>query len=730
MTTDLTSSAIQSCPSFDPAALSIGAAANASINSTPGRSGKNSAFTVLVVDDQQVTRMRLGHLCREAGYNVETADTGRGMLEAVRDHDIDLVVTDIQMPVMDGLKAIRLLRQKYNHSELPIMVMTASENRSQVLSAFRAGANDYIHKPIDNDIMLARLYNQLLIKKTQKALKESEERYSLASQGTNDGIWDWNLLTGELYLSERWREMVGIASDATPHGNQWMDLIHAEDRPRVTALLESHLCGETEHFETELRMLDKDNGFRWMLCRGLAFRGKGDIPCRISGSLTDITAGKVADALTGLPNRVLFQDRVERSVEQLKRRPDRWFAVIYMDVDDFKLINDHLGHRVGDEFLVAVADRIQHAIRSSECFVARLGGDEFAVIIESIDSAEDAIHVANRIHRAMSVPFRVGDREIVTRASMGISLATSMLLKHDQQPLTAETLLSQADAAMYKAKKQPSKAFCVFERHMLDENAMVLEMGNELRMAISRDELTVFYQPIVDIETSKTIGFESLLRWQHPVHGSVNPADFIPIAEAKGLIGEIGQWVLQKSCEQIQRWNQTDEVELFVSVNVSIRQIAKEDFVSIVDQVLADTGIQPHLLRLEVTETVLMQNTEETIDLLNELRKTGIKISIDDFGTGFSSLSYLHKMPIDVLKIDRSFVSGMTHSSKHAAIVQTVVTLAQSLNLRVVAEGIETHQQLEALRKLGCRMGQGYLFSRPAPVAIAKNMLKKIWTSE
>ena len=438
---------------------------------------QQSTLRILVADDEKVTRMRLQHLLEQAGYEVRTASDGREAFEMAKAEEFDLLVTDVHMPVLDGLKTVRFLRQIYDAAELPVIVMTASEDRDALLSAFSAGANDYINKPLDNEILLARVQNQLLIKKTQKALKQSEERYSLAAQGTNDGIWDWNLITNELYLSPRWREMVGVDPSARLVGNQWMDLVHFEDRDRVIAVLEAHLCGDTDHFETEVRMKDNQKGFRWMLCRGLAFYCDKGVPCRIAGSLTDITTGKVADALTGLPNRLLFQDRVERAVELLRRNPDRYFAVIYMDVDNFKLINDHMGHRVGDEFLVAVAKRIEKAIRSADSFVARLGGDEFAVVVEAIQSTEDVIAVAKRIHERMNVPFRVGDREILTRGSMGIAVAGKETSGCNAQPLTAELLVSQADAAMYRAKKQTNKAYCVFEPQMLDDNAMALELS-------------------------------------------------------------------------------------------------------------------------------------------------------------------------------------------------------------------------------------------------------------
>ena len=311
---------------------------------------------------------------------------------------------------------------------------------------------------------------------------------------------------------------------------------------------------------------------------------------------------------------------------------------------------------------------------------------------------------------------------------MGIAVASQNVSFDESQQITAEQLVSQADAAMYLAKKQTSSAYCVFEPQMLNDNAMALEIGHELKMAIDRGELSVHYQPIVDIKKSTTLGFEALMRWHHPVHGNVPPTRFIPIAESNGLIVEIGEWILEQACRQVMKWSAELGVEVMVSVNVSIRQIVKDEFLPIVNRVLRETGLPPHLLRLEVTETVLIQNTEETIKLLVNLRNLGIKIGIDDFGTGYSSLAYLHKMPVDVLKIDRSFVNYVADSEKHMAIVRTIVTLAKSLNLQVVAEGIETAEQLDVLSSMGCQMGQGFFFAKPGPADQATKMISKSWS--
>lgn len=713
---------------FFPAALPT-VQSNVAPVVTGGRRRKNredGSYKLLVVDDEQVSRVRLKYLLTTAGHTVITANNGREAIEIIRAQEIDVVLMDIMMPVLDGIKSVRLIRQLLDRSQLPIIMMTASDERNQILNAFRVGANDYISKPLDNEILQARLNSLLLIKKAQKELRESEERYALASRGTNDGIWDWNLLTGEVYLSPRWLEMTGLREQNVAD-KDWMQLIHHEDYARTTALLEMHLCGQSDKFETELRMRDQNGNFRWMLCRGLAVKNNTGVPCRIAGSLTDITVGKVADPLTGLPNRVLFHDRVSRAAEQLEHRTGQRFAVIYMDVDNFKLINDHLGHHVGDEFLINVANRIERAIRKSDAFVARLGGDEFAVVVEAIDSVEDAIRVAKRIDQEIGRPFLVGSREILTRVSMGIAIASDRL--QGQSP-TVESLLSQSDVAMYHAKKQTDQAYCVFEASMLEESTMALEMGHDLKLASKRNELRAYYQPIISMESGETVGFEALLRWHRGAHGIIKPTTFIPIAEANGLIVEIGEWILRESCRQIQQWNAEYRTRLMVTVNVSIRQIAKGGFLSVIQKALEDSGLPPELLRIEVTETVLMQNTDDTIELLDAIQATGVKIAIDDFGTGFSSLSYLHKMPIDVLKIDRSFVMRMAESEKHLAIVRTINTLAASLNLEVVAEGIETPDQLAALKALGCQMGQGFLFAKPEPGERARRMIQRNWQKE
>lgn len=682
--------------------------------------------TVLIVDDENITRLRLQHLLQAMDCNCLVGENGREALQIVAANEVDLVLLDIQMPELDGFRTLRLLRQLYESSHLPVVMMTSCEDREQVFEAFESGANDYVHKPIDQVVASARIKNQLALSKAQRDLKESRERYALAARGTNDGMWDWNLLTGDLYLSPRWRSMVGRADPTwKPSGSEWMQLIHHEDRKRVLSELEAHLCGDTSKFETELRMEDGQHSYRWMLCRGLAVRDGAGIAHRIAGSLTDITEGKVADALTGLPNRTLFIERLCRCVEQFGKRPSSQFAVIYMDMDDFKMINDHFGHEVGDQFLIMVAERLESALRKSDSMVARLGGDEFAVLVQGIRKQDEIIAVANRIHEMVSQPFPIADREIVTRASMGIAFGDK---DENEVALSADTVLSHADISMYEAKKQDSLPYCIFRPDLVIENATRIELSTDLRYAIERDQMHLVYQPIVCIAEGRTVGFEALLRWTHPIHGAIGPAKFIAVAESNGLIIELGRWVLEKACRQAAIWGQEKGRDIAISVNASIRQLAFPGFEEQVNASVQQANLNPNCLKLEVTESLMMQNPTLTIEMLQSLRNSGITIGIDDFGTGYSSLAYLHQMPLDVLKIDRSFVRRIHEDPKHLAIIRSIVALAQSLGLKTIAEGVETLEQANQLREVGCDMLQGYYFSEPLVREDVLQLLDKKWS--
>ncbi|GAB5516940.1 putative bifunctional diguanylate cyclase/phosphodiesterase [Rhodopirellula baltica] len=727
---------LQALQSVENLAFTSIAAANGTFDSTenqygsaetPARSRGSDPQTILVVEGCEETREKLTQMLQYRQYRVLPAATGREAIVMVQQQHVDLVLLDVDLPDLDGFRTARLLRQMMDLSRLPIVMVTSASDQNEIVRAFDAGANDHVCKPLDPAVTIARIATQLQLKSALQRLRQSEERYALTARGTNDGMWDWNLVTGELYLSPRWRSMVGLDGVSwTPHGSEWMDLIHHEDRRRVQLDLEAHLCGETDHFETELRMQDGHQTYRWMLCRGLAVKDSHGTAYRIAGSLTDITEGKVADALTGLPNRMLFNDRVQRCVDHQARNPQNRFAVIFMDVDDFKLVNDHFGHDAGDDFLVSIASRLDTSLRKSDAIIARMGGDEFAVLLENIRHVDEAVAVAMRLHDKMRAPFPVGDREILTRASMGI-VVSEFDPESSVPQATGEELLVRADTAMYFAKNQSELPYAIFNDDMLAENMLRLELGSQLRHSLERDELALLYQPMVQLCDGKTAGFEALLRWKHPEHGTVSPNTFIPIAESNGLIIEIGKWVLRKACQQAMQWQEEFGRPIMISVNVSVRQLSSTGFVEAVTETLEETKLQPECLKLEVTESFLMQDPESTIELLHQLRRIGLTIGIDDFGTGYSSLSYLHRMPLDILKVDRSFVESMFDSEKNASLIRSILALAKSLELNVVAEGVETLAQLQRLQDLGCHFVQGFYFSQPVKPECASELINHRW---
>jgi diguanylate cyclase (GGDEF)-like protein len=524
----------------------------------------------------------------------------------------------------------------------------------------------------------------------EEALKRSEQRLALAADGGNDGWWEWDLRTRQCYFSSRWRALVGLPGEGgAGRPEDWLGRVHRADASSLRTALEAFLSGRTPHLSHEHRLRHEDGTYRWFHCRGAAARSGDDRAVRIAGSLTARGDGGVSperlkgtgfrDPLTGLANRTVFVEGLGRCLAESKRHPagDR-FAVLYLDLDRFKVVNDSLGHLVGDELLTAVSRRLESCLRPDDV-LARLGGDEFAVLLHGIPDEPQANAVAFRIQNALSAPFSIGGREVFTSASIGIAFGRTQYDNPDE-------IMRDADIAMY---------------HDFD----------------------VHYQPIVLLDSGMCVGLESLIRWTR--NGEpVSPATFIPLAEELGLIEPLGTWVLQQACKQFAEWRRQHPGSAldYITVNVSSRQLAQQNFLNIVESAVCDAKLQPCDLRLEVTETALMDSPHAAATLLRELRDFGVKIYLDDFGTGYSSLSHLHKLPVDALKIDRSFVKSLQHAGR-PAIVESILALARTLNTSVVAEGIESDAQAYELERLGCTHAQGYLFSRPLSKAAVEELL-------
>jgi Amt family ammonium transporter len=424
------------------------------------------------------------------------------------------------------------------------------------------------------------------------------------------------------------------------------------------------------------------------------------------------------DSLTDIPNRVLFMERLQRSIERRKRRKDYFFAVMLIDLDRFKYVNDSLGHFAGDKLLIEVARRFRQCLREVDT-VARLGGDEFAVLLEEIDAKADVIHIARRLQKTAEEPFYIENHHVHISASIGIVVQTKWYS-------TSENILRDADNAMYRAKEQGKARFKVFNQKMHDKALESLKLENDLRRAIQEDELVLYYQPIFSILTGRLEGFEALVRWKHPVQGLLSPNRFIPIAEETGLIIPLGQWVIHTACCQLRTWRQRlcASHKLTVHVNVSPRQFLQKNLVQCIVEILDETGLKAGHLKLELTESAVMENPQSAVNQLNQLRDIGIQLWIDDFGTGYSSLSYLKRFPINGLKIDRSFVSGKEGKKENMEIVKMIIGLARTLNIKVVAEGVENLKQLSELKQMSCDSAQGFFFSKPVDGQAATAMVQ------
>ncbi len=554
-------------------------------------------------------------------------------------------------------------------------------------------------------------------RQTEEALLESRERFALAARAANDGLWDWNLKTDVFYLSPRWKLLLGFAEDEVGNGfEEWLALVHSEDRNQLQTKIYAHIDGHTRHFEDEYRIRHKDGSYRWMLCKGVAVRDLSGNAYRIAGSQTDITEQRAAqeqllhdafhDGLTDLPNRALFMNRLKHAINTAQRHPDYLYAVLFLDLDRFKVINDSLGHLAGDKLLLVVSQRLLDFLRPTDT-VARLGGDEFAILLEDIRDYGDAITIAQRIITELPLPILIAGQETFTTASIGIAFSSEDYERPEQ-------LLRDADLAMYQAKANGKARYEIFHQAMHQETIQRLRMETELRRGIENHELCVHYQPIYSLRAKRTTGFEALVRWSPPGRELVPPDDFISLAEETGLITDIGDWIISAACSNASRWAKKFPTDFPLTVNVNLS--SREFVPGLCEKIMTTlslSGIDPSVVRLELTESTIMADPELAAHLLRQLKAMGVGLLIDDFGTGYSSLSHLQRFPFDVLKIDRSFVKDVHLEREKLEIVKTIIDLAHNLKMTVVAEGVETAAEFNLLAELGCEYVQGFFIAEP-----------------
>ena len=674
---------------------------------------------LLVVGDGQRTRVALAETLRDSGFAVETAIDGPEALAHVRDTEFDAVLVDLRTRERDGLGTLALIREIRSGDELPVLVATRESDADVLNHALSVGANDCIADPFGGPAAVARIRGQIARKVATDARRLSEKRLAIAIAGSNDGIWDWDLRTDRIYLSARWQTIVGLApreADVPP--DSWLDRIHSDDRQGMLKDLRSSLGGLTDQFVSEHRIRHENGTYRWVLVRGAVDRSAEGEAERIGGSMTDITDRKSIDRLTGLPNRAPLSERIDRTLARLRQHPGQSAALFVINVDDVATINEGYGEHFGDMVLRTVADRLTNTLRPTDV-VASLGGDEFSVFLDRIEDPAHSLRIAKRIQDVVAETIEGEEHSINLTAGIGVAISA-------ERHLRGSDMISEAFSALNRAKKTGKGGIALFDENMQATAARRLDTERALRLAIDSGEMQLAYQPIVDMKSGTLVGFEGLARWNHPEKGMISPAEFIPVAEESGLIVPMTDWLLDVAAQTAHDWATTyaSGRDFFISVNLSARNFETASLVRDTEAVLRRHDIDASYLKVEVTETQMMHDIDAARRTLEEFREAGIRIALDDFGTGHSSLSYLTNLPLDALKIDRSFVARADREPAKRKILQAIVALGKSLDLSIIGEGIETFGEHIIARNLGCDAGQGYLYARPTAAADLANVLE------
>jgi diguanylate cyclase (GGDEF)-like protein/PAS domain S-box-containing protein len=678
---------------------------------------------ILVVEDESIVAADIQDRLETLGYDAPVAvGWGEKAVEMAGELRPDLVLMDIQLKGrMDGVEAADQIRQRFG---IPVVYLTANADHPTVQRAKVTEPFGYVIKPFEESELRTTIEVALYKHRAEQTLKESEERYRLLVELSPEAIVvesDGRIV----YANPAAARLFSAESADTLLDFRVADFVHPDHRENFLAR-ENHLRDNQQSNLKAEKFVRLDGQARdvEVVLASVTYGGRP-----ATQILTrDITERRRAeeqllhdafhDSLTGLPNRALFMDHLRLAVNHCRRRRGYLFAVLFIDVDRFKVINDSLGHMVGDELLIAIARRLEICLRDGDT-IARLGGDEFTILLDGIKDYSDAQRVAERVQEVLEQPFALAGRELFVTASVGIKYSGG----GDEQP---EDLLRDADTAMYCAKALGKARSQVFDEKMHMRALTLLEIESDLRRAIEREEFEVHYQPIVSLGSGKICGFEALVRWSHPERGLISPNDFIPIAEETGLVIQIDRWVLKQACMQMRRWQEAFPVtrQMKISVNLSCRQFMQPTIVEQALETLRETGLDPRSLKLEITESVMMERGDYAMSVLERLSKAGIELSLDDFGTGYSSLSYIHHFPVSALKIDQSFIKRIS-GAQNGEIVRAVVALARNLGMEVVAEGIETVAQLDQLKALGCEQGQGYYFSEPVDGESATELIQK-----
>ena len=667
---------------------------------------------ILAADDDELTRDMIEQILGEAGFDVITASNGRTAVELFLQHEPDLVLLDVMMPELDGYAACTRIRENQMSRYTPIIMLTGLDDVRAVTQSFERGATDFITKPINWPLFTERVRYALRGSELALQLKENQERLEAAHRIAKMGHFEYDLATHTFscssYLSE---SLLHVNDSSVADLASFLRYIHPDHAEAFESAIKSAVTTMTP-VSLDHRIIRQDGSERFVYTRAETVLDRNHQPVRILGIMHDVTERMETeqrlkfltyhDELTGLPNRVLFQDRLRQSMHEADRT-ERQVAVMVLDLDRFKTINDSLGHDAGNAMLRIVAERIQSVVRKCDS-LARLSGDEFVLAVGEVLTASDAITFAQRVMTALVPSIHIGDQDVYVTASLGIAL-------YPVDGKDIEDLLRDADAAMHQAKQSGRNTFQFYQAEMNAGARQRLTMEASLRQAIAKDEFLLCFQPQVNLLEHKVHGAEALIRWRNGKN-MISPAEFIPLLEETGLIIPVGAWVLRTAVEWLKGWHDRG-LELNVSVNVSARQFHDPHFVDTLLRIADESGVSPNFVELELTESTLMANESQAIELLNTLKSVGFKLAIDDFGTGYSSLSYLKKLPVDYLKVDKSFVLNMASDQDDLIIVRSTVDLAHNLGLKVVAEGIENPIVIRLLREMRCELAQGFLISRP-----------------
>jgi diguanylate cyclase (GGDEF)-like protein/PAS domain S-box-containing protein len=697
---------------------------------------------ILVVDDEPLLRNSTQQILSIPSYEIHSAGGGREAVARLSQQHYDLVLLDLFMPDYDGHQVMQFILQ--SDIDTSVIVVSGDTSIDAAISSLRSGAYDFLRKPYEPEELLKRVQNVLQKRRLEQQneqianqLQHSETWYRYIVNNSPDLIYTLDNQGRFTFLNDRAESLLGFSKEELL-GQHYSNVIHPEDLDRVSYVFDERRTSERASRNVELRLKckDCDRGPRLyqaqFLDMELSSMGiyEGTDPIFLGkyigtyGVLKDVSERKKAeetihyqayhDLLTGLPNRILFKDRLNLAIAQT-RRNSQMLAVMFLDLDRFKVVNDTLGHVVGDELLLNVASRLRGCLREGDT-LARLGGDEFTLLLPQINQREDAVKIAHKILTALEQPFHIDDHELFASVSIGIA-------RFPNDGETIDSLIKHADIAMYHAKASGRNNYQFYSQAMNVSFSGRLSLESSMRKALERNEFVVHYQPQVNIESNKIVGMEALIRWQHPTRGLLPPSEFIPLAEETGLVVSIGEWVLRTACADVRAWQDAGLPRVRLAINFSAQQVEQPQFTETILNILEETGLDSGVLEVEITESVIMKDVENTISKLIKLSGFGVKIAIDDFGTGYSSLSYLKKFPIHTIKIDQSFVRDISKDPSGTSIVTAIIAMAKGLKLNLVAEGVETERQLAFLRGLECNEMQGFLFSWPLTVEEATKLL-------